>query len=33
MRDKMTEVEKVVLNFGENIFAKEYTDTCKSLAV
>lgn len=30
MRDTVTQVEKVVLNFGENIFVKEYTDTCKS---
>lgn len=33
MKDKVTQVEKVVLNFGENIFVKEYTDTGKSLGV
>jgi len=33
MRDKMTAVEKVVLNFGENTFAKVHTDTRKSLGV
>lgn len=33
MRGKMTPVEKVVLNFGENIFVKEHTDTSKSLGI
>lgn len=33
MRGKMTQVVIAVLNFGENIFVKEYTDACRSLVV
>lgn len=33
MRDKMTQVVIVVLNFGENTCVKEYTDACRSLVV